>query len=648
VASLTGFSGRIPAQSIQAKLVRFLSIAAGGAALAFLALFVFLAVQRAAYPYELEWTEGAGIDEILWITQGKPLYPAPTVSYLPLAYNPFYYILSAGAALGIGVGFTAPRLVSLLAALGCFWLLYRVVARQTGAVLPGLLAAGLYAASYRFTGAWMDLAKSDSLLLFFLLAGLYASVRLPGRWGQLASALLYVLAYFTKQLALPVLLVTASLTLLACRGRGWQRWLLTALLGLASFITLDQTSGGWFSFYTVEAISLHHWSSNPAYFPLSLLFKMWPAMLVTVPVIWLAIKTWQQGSEASGPFEEIGLAAGLIAGSATIFFKTWTYDNGFMPAAAGLSLLAGLAYGTLSNAFDGWVLRSGRVQTSLRTGALVLLLVQFGLFAYPPLRQLPSTSDRQRFAAFMDRVAGLPGEVLVFNRGFVTYPAGKNPYLNSVTFADVTGGRVPPAGTDVAARRDQVLEQFAEAVTGGEFDWVVLDKPEPGWHPYYLIVEDLFADSETYYPVTGARARPELLLVRNPVVRGGEFPLADPALATFFVGDWEPAGQVDRTITGTYARLQVALETGWSYQVQVGLSAVCDSDRSDSNSVRIDWNGLALGEARFSGCQPGIWSFDLPADLVKPEMNALGFSPIGPETSGRSEISLRSLAFIPE
>ena len=33
----------------------------------------------------------------------------------------------------------------------------------------GLVAAGLYAASYRFSGAWMDIARADSLFLFLIL-----------------------------------------------------------------------------------------------------------------------------------------------------------------------------------------------------------------------------------------------------------------------------------------------------------------------------------------------------------------------------------------------------------------------------------------------------------------------------------------------
>lgn len=234
--------------------------------------FFVLACYRLFYPFELEWIEGAFVDQARWLMEGRPLYAEPSIYMIPGPYTPLFFLTSALLMKVLGVGFVAPRLISFLSTLGCLLSLFWIVARGTGCKSCGLVAAGIYAATFRFAGAWMDLAKTDSLFLCLVLAAFCVGHQYPNRWGMVISGLLYTLAYYTKQSALLIVVVLAPLSLLVSRGRTWIQWLSTAISGFVAFAWLDIVSDGWFSFYT-----LHHtmvsdiWSGILSFNPCGLL-----------------------------------------------------------------------------------------------------------------------------------------------------------------------------------------------------------------------------------------------------------------------------------------------------------------------------------------------------------------------------------------
>ena len=82
-----------------------------------------------------------------------------------------------------GAGFFAPRLVSLLASLGSMLLLFSMIKKDTGSYAAGIISAGLFAAAYEATGAWMDIARVDSLFIFWVVLGVFAATRWSGRRG---------------------------------------------------------------------------------------------------------------------------------------------------------------------------------------------------------------------------------------------------------------------------------------------------------------------------------------------------------------------------------------------------------------------------------------------------------------------------------
>ena len=130
---------------------------------------------------------------------GHGLYVQPSLHYVPWPYPPMYFWTSAAVAYVTGVGFLALRLVSFTASLATFVVIYILVRSGTSDRVAGVCAVGLYAATFRLSGAWLDLGRVDSLfLLLFLLAVLVARRARSWRGGIAVGALVF-LAFFTNR-----------------------------------------------------------------------------------------------------------------------------------------------------------------------------------------------------------------------------------------------------------------------------------------------------------------------------------------------------------------------------------------------------------------------------------------------------------------
>ena len=144
---------RVPTASLSARLhvdtvlyVVVLSLAA-----AFVVGFAIAALFRLSYPFALQLTEPDTLAEVERVLHGQPLYVQPTFDYVPMIYGPVYFYLAAAAAQLFGGTYAPLRLVSLVASLGTALIIGYLVKRETGSLGAGLVAAGLYAASFPFS-----------------------------------------------------------------------------------------------------------------------------------------------------------------------------------------------------------------------------------------------------------------------------------------------------------------------------------------------------------------------------------------------------------------------------------------------------------------------------------------------------------------
>ncbi|MDP4288240.1 MAG: glycosyltransferase family 39 protein [Bacteroidota bacterium] len=172
------------------------------AACGFVALIVLLAYLRLAYPYEVEWMEGAMMDHSMRILDGLPLYSAPTIDFVPWLYPPLYYYIVAGAMKIVGVGFFAGRVVSFGSTLVTAGLLGWIVSRITQRPALALLTFALYLATYHATGFYFDIARNDAFFTLLLVGSAAVAIKLDGLAGASLSGLLLALAFLTKQQAI--------------------------------------------------------------------------------------------------------------------------------------------------------------------------------------------------------------------------------------------------------------------------------------------------------------------------------------------------------------------------------------------------------------------------------------------------------------
>jgi hypothetical protein len=627
----------------RAKLVQGLVLLLVLVAFWFLGMYIILAAIRSVYPFELEWIEGAAVDEIRWILQGKALFGEPTVSFLPVIYAPLYYILSAGLMKIAGIGFFAPRLLSIAASLGIFTLLYLIVTQDKAHPAAGILAAGIFAAAYRFTGAWFDLVKTDSLFMFFILAAFLIGQKYKNRPGMITSGLVYVIAFYTKQVALPIILGLCAASLLETRGRAWPQWLTAGCAGLFFFIVAEKVTGGWYSFYTIDILLYQQWGGNILFFARSMLAHLAPAIFVGLLYPILSIKEVRRLKFPGNMWQNLSLAAILVAASWAVFLKQWSYDNDFIPAVTGVALLCGLGFDRfirlresslefkdftpppeLETQTAGLWLAGWRL-TLMKIAGIGLVFLQFNLLAYNPLDQLPSAKDRQVGQEFVDLVKSLPGEVLVFNHGYYNYLAGKNSYLDSVHYGDVVAASRQTKNMSDYLRARLVVDTLNQAISEQIFDRIIVDSHPEMFQPYYIVSRDpVIKEPGVFYPITGAMARPQSLMVKNPVVRGGNLPLTDSDLDRLYFQGWTIQGN-ELWSRARQSSVKIILEQNHAYEVTVSLRPNCLGNNPIVRTFQTSWNGEVLRTDVFSACTPLIQTIDLEANQVKKDWNLLEF-----------------------
>ncbi|WP_298817822.1 glycosyltransferase family 39 protein [Chloroflexus sp.] len=142
-------------------------------------VYFYVAVLRINRPFALEWLEGHSFVQVLRILNGQFLYAPPTYEFISTIYMPLYFYTAAIVAHLIGNILVAMRLVSLLASIGIFVMIYRLARLRSLSPALSLIAAGLFAATYEVSGYWFDIGRIDTLAVFFLLAAYVTVIMKP-------------------------------------------------------------------------------------------------------------------------------------------------------------------------------------------------------------------------------------------------------------------------------------------------------------------------------------------------------------------------------------------------------------------------------------------------------------------------------------
>lgn len=456
-------------------------------ALAAACWFAYAVSQRLLYPHELEWMEGALADHAARVADGLPLYCEPTAEHVPFLYSPLLFWLGG---LGMSLGFDgvlALRLIALGFSVGTAMLIGHWVRVESGKLIPGLVATGLFLAGYGWLAWWYDLARNDSLFVFLALSTAY-QLRHGGARRWLWAGLLAAAALLAKQSAL-MWLPAVGVGCLFCD------WRVACKFGLASVVAMGGAVGllhlgtdGWSTFYLFEMPSHHGVVGDRK-------LGFWTEDLVPMyPLVALGLGGFLARARAQrGPALYLAaVGSGALLTSYLSRMHVGGFENVMMYGFAGACLLGGVAAASEAR----W----------LREAGPAILLFQFAWLGDAATDRgldtlLPSAAHTRAHDELRELVAAQDGPVWIPGHGHIAYRAGKGTSAHGQAIFDVMQllPKLPDGMFDLAAVSDPaklahlppraqraieaVMTNTAAALAERRFAAVIIDEIGVGMFP---------------------------------------------------------------------------------------------------------------------------------------------------------------------
>jgi len=454
-----------------AKAQRAARVLIAALALLFLGLFLYAAVKRMQYPFEVEWIESGILVSVLRIAHGQGLYVAPTLNFVPFLYTPLYLYAAAAVTKVVGVGghsYLAMRLVSTLATVGSCATIYALVRTETQRSTAAIAAAGLYLGCYSVVGGFYDIGRVDSLFVFLLLLALLAQ----RRGHPVLAALVWVLVFQTKQTVLPLAVV-----ILAAE---WQRprRLLAALatfaaVALVSVLLLNHATNGWYNFYIFHiARGLPIVGRQAVLFlPVSVIEPMTAAWVVIAAAA-VTTRARLRGDPNSAAMFYLFVSVALYGGVWFVEAHRGASVNSAMPVYAWTAVLFGVAMARLLQAAEQ------AAQPRLALAVLLAASVQLLALVYNPGRYVPPPDAVTKTQRFIEQLRALPGDVYVLNHSYDLVLAGKQPHAEGEALGAVLDAKLGMTSSNLRAELDA-------AMAAHRYTAVVVDDlttTETSWH----------------------------------------------------------------------------------------------------------------------------------------------------------------------
>jgi hypothetical protein len=389
------------------------------AAVTQVALYAVIAVRTIGYAYPLEWMEGGTVDVMMRIRDGLPIYTAPTTTYVPYVYPPFYYWVSALVARFVGFDFLAPRLVSLAATCLVFAAIAAFVRRGGGDRVAAAAGVGLFAGTYEWSARWFHVARVDMLCLALLLAGLYVAFFDRSSAGAIVAGALLFLAGLTKQTGLLVAVVALPMAAVSQPKRMATVGGVLAVLCGATELLMWQRAGPWWDYFLFTLPARHGLAPHGSYWFVKYdLVKPLPLAIVASLVV--AVRVLARRGDRHWWLS--ALLAGAIVASWASRLHAGGAANVLLPAYAALSVACALIL-----ADKGPVRLLG---TAAVAGQLMLNLTQWS-------GAVPTAADRVAADRYVARLRQIDGDVIVWRQRFVPTRAGKSSWGFEMAAEDV-------------------------------------------------------------------------------------------------------------------------------------------------------------------------------------------------------------------
>ncbi|MGD0879466.1 MAG: glycosyltransferase family 39 protein [Anaerolineales bacterium] len=495
---------------INLKLPQILRVALFCVAVAYLVIYLWMVYFRIRYPFDLEWIEGGMVNQVQRLIHGQAMYVAPAINYVPFLYPPVYFYSSALAALIFGIGFFPLRLVSFLASLVSFTTIFLIVRNETNNWWVALLSTGLFAATFRVTGAWLDVARVDSLFLALWLAFVYFVRGRKSAWLAMLTGLLAALAYLTKQTAL-IACLPILVYLFWCNWKFALICLGTAALTIGiTTLVMNFASAGWYSYYVFGLLS-----QQTEWLPQEFITFWKDDLLVHLPLAILFAAFFFFGrpkQDRRNIFQWLSILTGALAGSFITRVKIGGYDNVLLPVYAVLSILFGLGLGgmlaLMKQSQDDY---KARLEVLIQTACLI----QLAMILYNPFAQIPTKADLDAGNLLVKMLSQVKGTVFLPDQSYLPALAGKSTFANNSAIWDVLRGDQQTHGKALLST------DIRNTISRQSFDEIIVDADvDLGWccagiDQYYTRVGEVFQDPTVFNTLTGDKKRPTYIYVAN-------------------------------------------------------------------------------------------------------------------------------------
>jgi hypothetical protein len=455
-------------------------------------VYFYMVYYRIQYPFELDWIEGGLLGQVQRIVNGQVVYAAPSLEFVAFIYPPLFFYLSALASQFFGATFFSLRLVSFLASLISFVCIFLIVKEETDNKFIAFISACFFAGTFRVTGAWMDIARVDSLFVALLFLFVYFIRHSNSTWAFILAGFFAALALLTKQTALVMCIPAIGYAFL----KDWKRTLIlivtaTAITGGITLI-FNLFSDGWYVYYVFELLNY-----QTEWLGISEFIKFWPRDLLAHGVIALTFllfyfyKSWR--NQKTQLFGVIFLS--ILVGTYMSRVKLGGYDNVLLPLYGIMAILMGLgSYQVL-----------GMIREKKEAGVYFILIVQMAILFYNPINQFPTSADLKAGQEFVQYLSTLDGRVYLVDHPYLLSLAGKNAHAhNSATWDVLRGGEENRGKIILEAELSEAIKNQAFSVIITDTQWDIL----PRLKKYYELKEYAFQGNGYFYPVTGVRIRP--------------------------------------------------------------------------------------------------------------------------------------------
>jgi hypothetical protein len=386
--------------------------------------FVALGLGRIVWPWQFDFDEGINLNTVTLLAGGHNIYRhnGPD-GFLSSPYPPLFYLLNVPAQWLAGPSFAFGRALSFAATLAIAVLLAYIVWKISANWGAGALA-GILWLSLSPVIVWSTLYKQDMPALALGLAGLAWALTYPEGRRVYVAAVLFALAFFTKQSALSAAAAT-TLWLIIRNPRTGLRFLgALALMIPVPFLLANVLLRGGLYEHLVGNHTLP-WSAGRLrqalrrvggeYWPLVL----WGGAAAIGEFAWLVLGSRRevrgflhragQGRALLAIYAFVGVAASLVQSG----YEGANYNHlldGLLPLCG----LAGLSVGWLLRAFGSAHPRQ-RVRSAAGLGlTIAVIVVQLFAYAEPTTwyrgGTWPSAERASEMTGLANLVAKTPGD----------------------------------------------------------------------------------------------------------------------------------------------------------------------------------------------------------------------------------------------